>query len=158
MTFFVDWQIINQQLEWNYLWLKCVFTHLAGSNKLRGVFIGRVLVSNKLIIQSVIHIYRWRMFIFFFITHTSETALEWIFSKFKHIYEPISSQKSPSTCLSIWKFIQKFKTPKRFKRLASLEMFSTAASVHFVFTIVHVLLHQGDHWKHYTPLFSVYHI
>ena len=78
----------------------------------------------------------------FFITHTSETALEWIFSKFKHIYEPISSQKSPSTCLSIWKFILKFKTPKRFKRLASLEMFSTATSVHFVFTIMHVLLHQ----------------
>ena len=30
----------------------------------------------------------------FFITHTSETALEWIFPKFKHIYEPISSQQS----------------------------------------------------------------
>ena len=33
-------------------------------------------------------------FFFFLITHTSETALERIFPKFKHIYEPISSQQS----------------------------------------------------------------
>ena len=159
VTFCVDWQIINLQLEWNYLWLKCVFTHLAGSNKLRGVSIGRVLVSNELIIQYVIHIYRWRMFIFFFITHTSETALEWIFSKFKHIYEPISSQQSPSTCLSIWKFLLKFKTPKRFKRLASLEIVHHRNLVHFVFRIIYAsTFASGDHWKHYTPLFSDYHI
>ena len=46
----------------------------------------------------------------FFITHTSETALEWIFPKFKHIYEAISSQQSPSIHLSAWKFLLKFKT------------------------------------------------
>ena len=158
MIFSVELQIINLQLEWNYLWLKCVFTHLAGSNKLRGVSIGRVLVSNELIIQYVIHIYRWRMFIFFFITHTSETALEWIFSKFKHIYEPISSQQSPSTRLSIWKFLLKFKTPKRFKRLASLEIVHHRNLRSFCLQDYACTFASGDHWKHYTPLFSVYHI
>ena len=64
---------------------QCVFTHLAGSNQLRGFSLGGALVSNELIIQYVVHIYRWRVFILFFITHISEIALEWIFSKFKHI-------------------------------------------------------------------------
>ena len=106
----------------------------------------------------VVPIYHWRIFFFFI---TSEAALEWIFPKCKHIYEPISSQESPSIRLKISSKIQNPKClvwAKRFKRVAFLEIIH-----HRNLSSLHpqdyaCAFRSGDHRKHYTSLFSIYQI
>ena len=147
VTFLVELQVINLQLEWNYIWLRCTFYTFCWFKSITWI-LRRWSIEFKWANYPISSTYLSLDNVFiFFITHTLGTASEWIFPKFKHVYEPISSRQSPSICLSAWKFVIKLKTPKclvwakRFKRLAFLEMLATTTSVHFVLRIMHVLLH-----------------
>ena len=165
MTFSVELQVINLQLEWNYLWLRCIFYTFCWFKSVTWI-LRRWSIEFKRVNHPISRTYLSleNVFFFFFINHTSETALEWVFPKFKHIYEPISSQQSPSIHISAWKFVIKFKPPKclvwakRFKILALLEMFTTATSVHFVLRIMNVFLYRETTEKITLYIFSVYRI
>ena len=94
VTFSVKLQVINPQLEWNYLRLRYIFYTFCWFKSITWI-LHRWNTEFKWVNYPISRTYLLLDNVFiFFITHTSETALEWIFPKFKHIYEPISSQQS----------------------------------------------------------------